>query len=529
MKAKRLQRLALSISMALPLSLCLTPVAPVALAQSQDGAVAGRTEPGAELVIRNPDTGFSRTTTATADGSFRFPFIPVGTYSLEATKEGEPIASAIPVTVSLGKTTIVDAGVIDEIQVVASRSINAIDVSSTESATNINKAQLARLPVERDLLSVAQLAAGVNKGEFDGVSFGGSSVAENAVYINGLNVTDFYRRIGFSSVPYAFYEEFQVKTGGYSVEFGRTTGGVINAVTRSGSNEFEYGVEAVWEPSFLQGDGDDHYDADGNPIYIASHDEYDQQSLNLYAGGPILRDKLFFFAMYEARNYEPTNTNNAGSLINEEQSDDGFWGAKIDWQINDNNLLEFLAFSDENTAATDVYQFDLQSGTRGDFQNVEYEDNGGLNWSTTYTGYLTDALSMRAMYGETEREAAQYTPNDIDCNRIRDFRTVGTGDIGCTSSSSVIARTDNREQARLDFQWSLGDHLVRFGVDHEVNTSEHSQFYPGPDRLVYEINDTAPGSTLANGGVVPAGVTAYVRTRTNEVDGEFETTATAFY
>ena len=529
MNKKTLQRLALSISMALPLSLGLTPLTPVALAQSQDGAVAGQTEPGAEVVVRSSGTGFSRTVVADADGSFRFPFIPVGNYSLDATKDGEPIASQIPVTVNLGKTTIVDAGVIDEIQVVASRTINAIDVSSTESATNLNKQELARLPVDRDLLSVAQLAAGVNKGEFDGVSFGGSSVAENAIYINGLNVTDFYRRIGFSSVPYAFYEEFQVKTGGYSVEFGRTTGGVINAVTRSGTNEFEYGVEAVWEPAFLQGDGDDHYDADGNPIYIASHDEFDRQSLNLYAGGPILRDKLFFFAMYEARNYEPTNTNNSGSLINEEQSDDGFWGAKVDWQINDNNLLEFLAFSDENTAATDVYQFDLDSGTRGDFQNVEYFDNGGLNWSTTYTGYLTDSLSMRAMYGETEREAAQYTPNDIDCNRIRDFRAVGDGDIGCTSSSSVIARVDNRDQARLDFQWSLGDHLVRFGVDHEVNTSEHSQFYPGPDRLVYEINDTAPGSTLANGGVVPAGETAYVRTRTNEVDGEFETTATAFY
>ena len=51
-------------------------------------------------------------------------------------------------------------------------------------------------------------------------------------------------------VPYAFYEEFQVKTGGYSVEIGRTTGGVINAVTRSGTNEFEFGTEVVWEPSF---------------------------------------------------------------------------------------------------------------------------------------------------------------------------------------------------------------------------------------------------------------------------------------
>jgi Carboxypeptidase regulatory-like domain/TonB dependent receptor/TonB-dependent Receptor Plug Domain len=529
MKTKKLQRLALSISMALPLSLALAPLSPTALAQSQDGAVAGRTEPGAEVVIRDPGTGFSRNTIASGDGSFRFPFLPVGNYTLNATKDGETIASAIPVTVNLGKTTTVDAGVLDEIQVVASRTVNAIDVTSTESAMNLTKQQLERLPVDRSLTAVAELAPGVTKGEFDGISFGGSSVAENAVYINGLNVTDFYRRIGFSSVPYAFYEEFQVKTGGYSVEFGRTTGGVINAVTRSGTNEFEYGAEAVWEPSFLQGDGEDHYDADGNPIYISSFDEYDRQSINLYAGGPILQDRLFFFAMYEGRRYEPVNTDNVGGQFSEDVSDDAFWGAKIDWQINDSNLLEFLAFSDEDTATTKVYSFDLPSGSIGEFDNTEFLDSGGLNWSTTYTSYLTDSLSVRAMYGENERESSQYSQNDVDCNRIRDFRPGATSsDLGCTSSTSVIARLDNREQARLDFQWTLGDHRVRFGVDHEVNTSDHEQFYPGPDRLVYEINEADPGS-IVNDAVMPPGATAYVRTRTNEVDGQFETSSTAFY
>ena len=525
MKNKTLQRLVLSI--ALSLSACLTALVPVAMAQSQDGAVAGRTEPGAEVTIRDPGTGFSRNTTASGDGSFRFPFLPVGNYMLDSRKDGDNIASAIPVTVNLGKTTVVDAGAMDEIQVVASRSVNAIDVTSTESATNLTQQELARLPVDRSLLAVAELAPGVTKGEFGGVSFGGSSVAENAVYINGLNVTDFYNRVGFSSVPYSFYKEFQVKTGGYSVEFGRTTGGVINAVTRSGTNEFEFGVEAVWEPAFLQGEGDDH--DFGASQYISSFDEYDSQSLNLYAGGPIISDKLFFFAMYEARRFEPTNTNNAGTIINEEVSDDGFWGAKIDWQVNDSNLLEFLAFSDENTAETDIYSFDLPSGSQGDYQSTRFFENGGTNWSATYTTYLTDSLSARAMYGENERSSSGYSPNDIECARIRDFRSIGDDDIGCTTSVSVTERFDNREQARLDFQWTLGDHRLRFGVDHEVNTSDHSQFYPGPERLVYEINDTAPGATLANGGVVPAGVDAYVRTRSNEVVGEFETAATAFY
>ncbi|HZD52669.1 MAG TPA: carboxypeptidase regulatory-like domain-containing protein, partial [Woeseiaceae bacterium] len=237
MNKNTLQRYARAALIALAASFGLGLAAPSAMAQSQDGSLAGRTAPGAQVIVRDPDTGFSRTVKAGADGSYRFPFLPVGSYTLEATRDGETIAQPVSVFVSLGKTTVANVGSedLDVIQVVGSRVVPAIDVTSSESGLNLNKLELARLPVDRDLLSVATLASGVNRGEFGGASFGGSSVAENAVYINGLNVTDFYNRVGFSSVPYAFYEEFEVKTGGYSVEFGRTTGGVINAVTRSGT------------------------------------------------------------------------------------------------------------------------------------------------------------------------------------------------------------------------------------------------------------------------------------------------------
>jgi hypothetical protein len=522
-------------TLGMALGLCLSSMVMPAMAANTDGSVIGQTVAGAQITVSNPQTGFTRSVTADAEGNYRFPFLPVGDYVLQASKDGAAVGQPVNVTVSLGNATTVDvapaaSGVptLGTIEVTGSRVVNMVDVSSTESATNITRAELLRLPVERDPLSVALLAPGLVKGEFGGVSFGGSSVAENTVYINGLNVTDFYNRVGFSSVPFGFYKEFQVKTGGYSVEFGRTTGGVINDVTRSGTNDFEFGAEAVWEPSFLQTNGTDHYDEDGNPTYITSHDEYDRRNLNVFASGPIIRDKLFFFAMYEARDYQPTNTSNTGNVINEGNADDGFWGAKLDWQINDSNLLELLAFSDRNNTATDVYDFDVDSGSRGAFNNTQYLKNGGRNWALTYTSYLTDALSVKALYGENDREFSQTSLNDIECNRIRDRRDVGDGDIGCTTSSTVANRLDNRKEGRLDFEWSIGDHLLRFGLDHETNTSNHRQFYPGPGRLLYEINDIDPGDTV-NGVTIPDGVTAYVRTRTNEVDGSFESINSAYY
>src|SRR5688572_7319066 len=508
---------------------------------SGDGSLVGQlngedrgTVRGADTTACNPACGLSRKVRVDADGSYRFPFLPVGVYTIEAAKDGKSLGSLEGVTVSLGVATTANLELggttLETVTVVGTRVTNFVDVSSTESATNVTAAELERLPVERDLMSVAQLAPGLAKGDsaLGGVSFGGSSVAENSVYINGLNVTDFYNRIGFSSVPYAFYKEFQVKTGGYSVEYGRTTGGVISAVTKSGTNEFEFGAEMVWEPNFAQASGGNYYSPDSTdadtlpqPYRILQYDEYDRMNATAYVSGPIIKDKLFFFALYEARNYKPVNTDNAGSNFFDAESDEGFWGAKIDWQISDKHFLELLAFSDDNQKLSDGYQFDLAAGERGAYTGTTYNDDGGLNWSATYTGYLTEGLSMKVLYGENERSSVAGSPADPDCNRILDARGTSTN-IGCTNTTQVLDRTDTREAARIDFEWVLGDHQLRFGMDREQNTSDHVQYYPGPDRLLYEISRVGTSGAAVNGVPLAAG-TEYVRTRQNETFGAFET------
>jgi hypothetical protein len=534
----RLLKSAMYIAMGMSLAVALP--ATVAHAAS-DGSLVGRLTDAsnkpvadAEITVRSPETGFTRTVKADADGYYRFPFLPVGRYQVDATRNGAVLGKLADVTVSLGAATTANvtlgAITLEEIQVLGTRIVTAVDVKSTESATNITREDLERLPVERDILSVALLAPGLNKGDGDlgsGVSFGGSSIAENTVYINGLNVTDFYNRVGFSSAPYSFYKEFQVKTGGYSVEFGRTTGGVINAVTRSGTNEFEFGTEVAWEPSSLQSSKDNHFDREGGNHIIGSYDEYDRSTASVYASGPIVQDKLFFFALYEARDYQPVNTDDEANSFFDAQEDNGFWGAKIDWQINDRHFVELLGFSDENEEVRDGFGFSFPPGERGSYLNTRFTNSGGLSWSTTYTGYLSDMFTMKVLYGENEREFARFSNNDVECSRVRDLRPGGGGDVGCTASASVTERVDTREAGRIDFEWDLGDHQLRFGLDHESNTSEHDQFYPGPERLLYEIRRTTI-PTLENGAVVPVG-TEYVRTRRNEVDGEFETINQAIY
>ena len=76
--------------------------------------------------------------------------------------------------------------------------------------------------------------------------------------------------------------------------------------------------------------------------------------------GALVKDKLFFYAMYEGRKVEPQSTNNAGTSFDDGESNDGFWGLTMDWQVTDNNLLSLLAFSNKNRFDTDTYELRLR-------------------------------------------------------------------------------------------------------------------------------------------------------------------------
>lgn len=532
MNSKVMRKAALCIA----LGACLASMAPLAMAQSVTGAVAGRANAGEQITVTNPATGLSRTVTVGKDGTYRVAQLPPGDYTLVA-GSGAPVA----VNVSLGGTTTVNLGSdgtvnLDMVQVIGSRIVNRVDVYSTETATNINRQELARLPVDQNLASVALLAPGVvaSGATFGGLTFGGSSVAENAVYINGLNVTDPYRRQGFSTVPFAFYEAFQVKTGGYSAEFGRSTGGVINAVTRSGGNEFHGGVEVMMEPSSWASHKKDHFHTDG------TIDERDRTSrdrspffkTNVWASGPIVKDRLFFFAMYENRDSDPKDFDTNDAFITEGGND--FWGTKLDWKISDNHKLELLAFSDKSESTTDIYTYTWSAGSLDRLKGDSVSESGGDNWSATYTGYFGENFVAKAMYGVNKRSAANSSNQDPDCSIVTRSSSYTsrfgeeTTPEGCHPTDIGIGnRNDKREATRLDFEWTLGSHLLRFGADQEIMDSNSAVRYPN-DGWSYQVQAATAGGSL-NGTVIPAGTTAIVDARHYVTGTPVTTEAQAFY
>ncbi len=530
---RNMRKSVLSIAMGLCLS---TLVAGPALSQSVTGAVAGRADAGSQVTVTNPANGLTRTVTVGADGSYRIGQLPPGDYMLKS-GSGAPIA----VNVSIGGTTTVNlagggAVTLDAVQVMGSRIVNRVDVRSTETSTNMTRQELARLPVDQSLGSVALLAPGVvaSGATFGGLTFGGSSVAENVVYINGLDVTDPYRRQGYSTVPYNFYEEVQVKTGGYSAEFGRSTGGVINAVTRSGGNEFHAGAEITLEPSSWASARKDHFYQNGDitDLNRTSRDESPLYKYNVWASGPIVKDRLFFFAMYEKRDADSRDVDESEAWKTKSNND--FWGTKLDWRINDDHMVEFLAFSDKADSTTTKYSdYVWSTDDYGAPSNgSSTSGSGGDNWSLTYTGHLTDDFVAKVMHGVNKRSAASGSTLDDECSIIS-YAAYTNGvkpdPIGCHPTNSRIStRDDTRTATRLDFEWTLGDHLLRFGYDREVMDSDSFVVNPG-DGVAYSVLNTTPGAVLSNGGVVPAGVTGLVDARRYLTGAPVSTNTQAFY
>ena len=292
--SKGLQRTALSVA----LGMCF---AGSVYAQSNStGSIAGTTTAGATVVIENPATGFRREITAGADGGYRLSSLPTGTYKVTAGGQTRDV------TVTIGGTATASLGTV---QVVGGPTINAIDVASVESTTILTAEQIAKIPVARDITSVALLAPGTVKGDaaFGNLaSFGGGAVSENQYFVNGFNITNAFKNLNFGQVPFEAIAEQQVKTGGYGAEFGRATGGVINLVTKRGSNEFHAGANLFWLPESLRGHNPDVYYNDARypegkrHVSDNSKDTAGQTiSGSVWASGALIKDRLFGYALLQ--------------------------------------------------------------------------------------------------------------------------------------------------------------------------------------------------------------------------------------
>ena len=511
--AKGLKRSALTIA----LGVCF---AGGVQAQSSVGNIFGETSANGAVTIENLENGASRQSTADSSGRFSFAQLAPGRYRVTADGQTREVlvklgtGSQVNFVAANGSAT-----TLDTVTVVGSASINGIDVSSVESTTVFTAEQIANLPVASDITAVALLAPGTVKGDtgFGNLaSFGGASVAENGYYINGFDVTNMRNMLSFADLPFQGIAQQQVKTGGYGAEYGRSLGGVISLLTKSGTNEFKFGGAIEWAPSSLREPGKDvrtrATTTGGNPLYVyRSDNESDSLVYSAYASGPIIKDRLFFFAMVEGRD----NTVDTFSSLESQRSSNSDPQAlvKLDWNITDNHVLEFTGIYNQNKTKYQDYHYTSTGFNIGEHQELleEYEvENGGKIGILKYTGYFTDNFSVSAQYGYLNNiDGSRLPANGVgsECAWAYNFglttsvlqEYVGCNQAGISLINDLNAEPDEdtRKAYRIDAEWQLGDHRVRFGVDQESYTSSHrGQTYAGGINWAYY---TVPDTSVASG------------------------------
>lgn len=522
---KNLKRSALALAIAVAASGAV-------FAQSSVGSIHGHAEKSAEVTIENLATGAKRTISAGDEGRFSFTQLPTGRYKVTSG------AQSREVSVNIGVGTTVELGTVQlEGMVVTGESINPIDLSSVESATIFTAEQMQKIPVGRDVTNVALLAPGTVKGDtgFGNLaSFGGSSVAENGYYINGFDVTNIRTFLSYASLPFEAIAEQSVKTGGYGAEYGRSLGGVISLVTKRGSNEWEFGASAYFSPSSLREEGRDVLSRDperansNDPLYVyRSANEADGLKVNLYGGGPIIQDRLFFFGMLEGADDTTDSYGSESSTQTTRDEPNGM--VKIDWNISDNHMVEVTGIRNRNDYTIKSYSSDSEYYTtfHDNLSTTNVYEDGGEVYIGKYTGYLTDTFTLSVTGGYLLNSDNYLTNPDArveDCVTTYDSFAGGLNYVGCWDEAhfgdgprdpNFGPDEDERTAFRIDGEWVVGDHQLRFGVDREKFTSSHAGQITYSGGVYYRgFTIGANGRGNFNGEVVNlAPGTRYVRVR----------------
>lgn len=289
----------------------------------------GAVVPSATVTITNLGTNKVTTVTAGGNGEYRVTSLEPGTYSVEATSGSFSPAKAENVIVEVGRETSLDltmsiGGATAEVQVTAEAPV--INTNDSANATNIDQTQISELPINgRRASDFARLTPGVNpEGDFGLNSFRGLSSLMNNHTLDGTdnNNTFFSEERGRTRIQYsvsqAAVREFQVNNTNFSAEYGRAAGGVINTITKSGTNHFRGEVflfdrDNRWgarNPSALLPV------AGGSSVAVKPKDV--RYQFGAAVGGPIIRDKLFFFVNYDQqkRNFPGVATTQIPTAFN---------------------------------------------------------------------------------------------------------------------------------------------------------------------------------------------------------------------
>lgn len=301
--------------------LCLTAAA---FGQAETATVSGTVldpanavVPGATVTIKSVTTGFTRTTTADGDGTYTFPNIQPGTYEITATS-GNFQPGVVRKTVSVGGGSKADITLATTTGAVVDVQAGVVDIGEINTTDQVisevlSSKQIGNLPtVSRDpysfIVTLGNVSESQSGGRGVGVTINGQRSASTNILLNGGENVDLFTAVAGQSVPLDSVQEFRAVTGTFTADLGRATGGVVNLVTKSGGNKFFGSAYIFNRNSKLASAG---FDANARAVSggPAPRQFFNRNAFGGSLGGPIVKDKLFFFTNTELLRVRSTAVN----------------------------------------------------------------------------------------------------------------------------------------------------------------------------------------------------------------------------
>jgi hypothetical protein len=452
--------------------------------------LSGAVIPGARVVLTNQGTGLSLSTVTGGDGSYVFRPIKIGAYTLEAQFKGFQSVQQKNVTVDVQQQVVVDF-TLQPGQVTQSIEVTAAPASLQTQEASVGQVVGSReindLPLNgRNYTFLAQLSAGVTQDQQDTRGLGasgsfaanGTRPAQNNYLLDGIDdnadLVDFLNGTAYVvRPPVDAISEFKVQTSDYSAEMGRSAGAVLNATIKSGTNQFHgNGWEFVRNDKF---DAANFFENSPSPI---AKGEYRQNQFGATIGGPIRKDKTFFFGDYE------------GTRIRQ----------AIPWVATVPTTLE------RSSGYTDLSELLTQGGTRTDWLNrtfplgtvfdpattrsvVQGQVDPVSGLTATTSGFVRDPFYVNgeaAVAGITDFTTSTQIPllnqlpaSRLDPNAIKLLNLfpapTSSSLFNNFSSHPVLRNNVNQFDVRVDQNFNDKDQL--FG---RVSYSDNPELLPGP-------------------------------------------------
>ena len=508
-------------------------------------ASTGKPVEGAVVIATSPNLQGEQTAVTSKDGSFRITLLPPGQYKLAVQIAGFRPGERSDIRLGLDKTLRANMAVVPEAVTLEEQVVKTgtqapvINVGSAETGAVISRDFVAAIPVGRTFESVAVTVPGAQADAL-GIGFSGGQSLDNAYILDGLNVADPVYAGNSSAMLTNFTEEIDVKTGSFMAEYGRATGGVVNVVTKSGSNEFHGSVFSNLRPDWM-------VKPSGIPAGTAGYSLWYQerpQRGSYYAdygfevGGPIKKDKLWFYA-----GFAPTNTRTAyeryqraaqfsgGSLVKsggqflyddvpgsrkkyQDSIDTYQFTGKLTYLVNENNTLSLAATG--NLRSRDrLYGISSTEELR-----MKADQRSVFDLNARYAGkFLDKKLIVEAVLGlhrthdqdnpkdvqVTDASGATFTTNQrndyaIAHRNFTHFWNISTFEaVGptCTDGSHVcrafsyrtgglgylnLGEDSTRYAGRVSASYlasAFGSHNVKGGIDLEQNYYDLKKDYSG--------------------------------------------------